>query len=574
VHKTHRMKHLQYYDTVIKLIILLLVLFFIAPGSTVQAENSRNGNSLSTQAGKEKSTELKTLETLYEVRQNLRDEIKIKTSELKASLTESEKKQITRKLNRLSEELANIENNFEQIATGLNAELNEDKPVEKFNLRDDLGSLIQPIVKEMKHATSDIRQKTRLRDEISFYSEKYLQAGAAAENLNILISQTKDKKLLKQLKALHERWSRKKTQAKSNQKAAELQLQAMVDEGQEKSFLLNSQDYLKSFFRQRGLYLSLGVLSVVLVLLFSRLFYKYLLSRVIGRASAVRNFRQRLVELVHRVFTVALAIMAPMAVFYIAEDWLLFSLGLLLLFGLAWTLKYTIPKMWSQMLLMLNVGPVREGERIVINDLPWRVKDLNVYTLLENPTADLKMRVPIEQLVGKVSRPIGKGEPWFPCKKSDWVILSDGVRGKVVGLSHEMVELVERGGARVNYQMADFLSQSPRNISQSFRLKEILGISYDLQRESTTTVLEKLDAYIREQMAKEGYLDDLMNMRVEFKEASASSLDIVVIADFKGAQAPVYNRIRRAIRRWTVDACSKYHWEIPFTQVVLHQAED
>ncbi len=570
------MRHLQGYISVINTLSSIVLILLLGSLSVVDghAENQTATQTPDTRSSAKKSMELKTLETLYEVRNNLREEIKIKTSELKASLTESEKKQITRQLNRLSDELANIENNFEQIATGLNAELNSDAPVQKFNLRDDLGSLIQPIVKEMKHATSDIRQKTRLRDEISFYAEKYLQAGAATENLDYLISQTRDKKLLKQLKALHERWLRKKTQAESNQKAAELQLQTMIDESDEKSFLLNSQDYLKSFFRQRGLYLSLGVLGVVLVLLFSRFFYKYVLLRVIGRASSVRTFKQRLVELIHRILTVVFAIMAPMAVFYIAEDWLLFSLGVLLLFGLAWTLKYTVPKMWTQMLLMLNVGPVREGERIVLNDLPWRVKDLNVYTLLENPTADLKMRVPIEKLVGKVSRPIARGEPWFPCKKADWVILSDGVRGKVVGLSHEMVELVERGGARVNYQMADFLNQSPRNISQSFRLKETLGISYELQKESTTSVLEKLDHFIREQMIKEGYMDDLMNMRVEFEAASASSLDIVIIADFKGSQAPVYNRIRRAIRRWSVDACTRYHWEIPFTQVVLHQAED
>ena len=136
-----------------------------------------------------------------------------------------------------------------------------------------------------------------------------------------------------------------------------------------------------------------------------------------------------------------------------------------------------------------------------------------------------------------------------------------------------MVELVERGGARVNYQMSDFLALSPRNISQSFRLKETIGISYNLQKESTGDVLEKLDIYLRKQITKEGYGDDLMSLRVEFAAANASSLDIVVLADFKGAQAPVYNRIRRSLQRWSVDACSKYNWEIPFTQLVLHQAE-
>ncbi len=522
----------------------------------------------------QKSNVLITLDTLHDVRNNLREEIKLKTKDLRTSITDSEKTKITLQLDRLSSDLTNIENNFEQIATGLNAELNNNKPVQKFNFKDDIGALIQPIVKEMKHVTSDIRQKARLRDEVTFYSEKFLQAGVAVENLRILTSKTKNKKLLITLKNLNKRWKRRLKQAKSNHRAAELQLHNMETESNKKSFLGNTQEYLKNFFQRRGLYLSLGALAIICVLLLSRLFYKYILAGLVGRTSATRTFKQRLVELLHRILTAMAVIMAPMAVFYIAEDWLLFSLGILLLFGLAWTLKYTVPKMWNQMLLMLNVGPVREGERIVLSGLPWRVKHLNLYTVLDNPTADLKMRVPIEKMVGKISRPIVKGEPWFPCKKSDWVILSDGVRGKVVGLSHEMVELVERGGARVNYQMADFLGQSPRNISQSFRLKETLGISYDLQAESTGSILEKLDKHVREQIIKEGYGDDLMNLRVEFAAASASSLDIVIIADFKGSQAPVYNRLRRAIQRWCVDACSKYDWEIPFAQMVLHRPDD
>lgn len=517
---------------------------------------------------------LTTLKTLFEVRKNLREDIKLKNSEIKASLTDAEKAQITLEIERLSTDLTNIENNFEQIASGLNSSLNRVEPVGKFSLKDDIGSLLEPVIKEMKHATSDIRQKTRLRDDIELYTEKRLQAGAAEENLGILVSHAKDEKLREQLSKLHDKWERKLKQATSNLRAAELQLEVMQTESEKQSLLVDAQDYLKRFFQQRGLYLFLGLMGTMLILLISRVFYKLVLRRLVGNVTSVRSFRQRLIELIYRVLTVTLAITAPMAVFYIAEDWVLFSLGVLLLFGLAWTLKYTVPKLWLQMLLMLNVGPVREGERIVMNGLPWRVKHLNVYTLLDNPTADLKMRIPIEDMVGKISRPIVKGEPWFPCMRSDWVIMSDGVRGKVVGLSHEMVELVERGGARVTYQMADFLGLSPRNLSQSFRLKETIGVSYELQKESTTSLVEKLEAYIHEQIVKEGYGDDLMNLRVEFQSAGASSLDIVVIADFKGAQAPLYNRLRRAIQRYCVDACTKYNWEIPFNQLVVHQAED
>ena len=58
---------------------------------------------------------------------------------------------------------------------------------------------------------------------------------------------------------------------------------------------------------------------------------------------------------------------------------------------------------------------------------------------------------------------------------------------------------------------------------------------------------------------------------VEFAQAAASSLDVVVIADFKGEMAPLYNRLSRSIQRWCVDACTQNNWEIPFPQLTIHR---
>ena len=65
----------------------------------------------------------------------------------------------------------------------------------------------------------------------------------------------------------------------------------------------------------------------------------------------------------------------------------------------------------------------------------------------------------------------------------------------------------------------------------------------------------------------------MLQLNVEFQSANTSSLDLVVLADFKGAQAPLYNRLRRAIQRWCVDACTENNWEIPFTQLTLHNRD-
>lgn len=78
--------------------------------------------------------------------------------------------------------------------------------------------------------------------------------------------------------------------------------------------------------------------------------------------------------------------------------------------------------------------------------------------------------------------------------------------------------------------------------------------------------------------AEQGGIDDpaaseaeTQQKTLEFAEAGASSLDLVVIADFKGSQAPIYNRLKRSIQRWCVDAASQYNWDIPFPQLTVHR---
>lgn len=276
-------------------------------------------------------------------------------------------------------------------------------------------------------------------------------------------------------------------------------------------------------------------------------------------------------DLLYRVVSVLAALFAVILVFYMFEDWVLLSLAIVFLLGLAWAVKNTVPRFVNQSRLILNIGAVREGERVVYKDVPWLVKKINFYSVLENPDLGQTLRVPIEALMDLISRPFHKHEPWFPCRKNDWVILSDGTRGGVTSLSHEMVELVLRGGAKKVYQTADFMGMNPMNLSVNFRLKIGFGISYNLQSLATNRVLEILDAYIRERLAAEDYEESLLNLRVEFAQAGSSSLDLVVIADFDGKMAPLYNRISRAIQRWCTEACTANDWEIPFPQLTVHK---
>jgi small-conductance mechanosensitive channel len=172
------------------------------------------------------------------------------------------------------------------------------------------------------------------------------------------------------------------------------------------------------------------------------------------------------------------------------------------------------------------------------------------------------------------SRPCHKDEPWFPSKEGDWVILADGTRGQVVCQSHEMVELELRGGAHQTYLTENFLGLSPTNISQKFRLKVSFGIDYKHQAESTRSIPEKLGEVVRNKFAEAGYKDDIINIRVDFKAASASSLDFEILADFSGSVAQFYGKFSRDIQKFAVEACNQYGWEIPFTQLTIHNQQN
>lgn len=525
-----------------------------------------------TEAPVKNNDALDTLTTFVILRNNMLEEIKDLNRQLKQSKSESEINDLKAQLAKLENELSNTTRNLDIVAAGADISSLNGTITEDFNFSKELFSLLKPALDEMKEMTSHVRQKSELRENIAQSEVRLQTIDEAITNIQTLLDASSDKAVQKSLKIIDEKWRKQQALMLGELQAARLQLEKL--EQSESSLSEASQSYFKSFFSKRGRYLGEALLVVLAILLLSHLSYKAMFRYIPGFRKKHRNFRMRMAELLHRVVTIMLMIMGPMIVFYVVEDWVLFSLGVLILLGISLTLRKTLPSYWHQVQLFLNIGSVREGERILMDGLPWQVDQINFFCLLVNPIADLKQRVSISDLVGKKSRPSQQDEPWFPCRKGDWVQLSSDVRGKVIGISGELVQLVERGGSQITYQMSDFLASSPRNLATNFRIKESIGLSYTLQHESTTSIPDILDKYIRQQIHNEGYDDKLLNLRVEFERANASSLDLVVIADFRGELADLYNRLRRAIQRWCVDACSENNWQIPFPQLVVHGTDN
>ncbi len=540
---------------------LLLLLAFPLGAQTENEANTAPAN----------DETLTTLSSFVELQKNLLRDITALNKQLKSAQTEAEKGSLREQLVKLKADLKTTNTNFENIAAGIDISLLREVEEKEFNFQKEIFSLIRPAIDEMKEMTSRARQKSDLKEKIAYFNSRLPVIENALGNLELLKNKQKNESLNRSLNATANGWEKQQTFMQSELQAAELQLNNIIEAEIEEA--KSSQSSLKAFFQKRGLYLAEALLAIIGVMLLSRLTYAGLVKLIPGFRKQHRSFRTRLAELLHKIATLLLTILGPMIVFYLEEDWVLFSLGILLLIGIAWTLRQTIPRYWSQIELFLNIGSVREGERLAFEGLPWLVQRINVYSTLTNPAAGISQRIPIDELVDLRSRPFQSDEPWFPCAKGDWVILGGNIRGKVTGISHELVQLVARGGDKLTYKTEDFLAQSPRNLSTNFRLKETFGIGYSHQMQSTEEIPNLLREYLQERLIEEGYEEQLLSLKVEFALANSSSLDLVIIADFSGEIADLYNRLRRAIQRWSVDACSKYHWDIPFPQLSIHRID-
>ncbi|MBM9519794.1 hypothetical protein JWG39_08180 [Desulforhopalus vacuolatus] len=554
--------------------ISLLLVFSPDTGSAVQPSVEQNISVPSATADETVDTsrtvdEEKMLLSINELRQKLQKQIQDKIREAENLQTENDKAIVWKEIAKLQESMAKADNDFEKMATGVDTSKFKAEDQTSFDWKQELFDLMKPGIMELKQLTVQARRKAELLDQQDKYQELLPIAQTANKNLQELLKATTEQALKAQIQPLLPEWESLESQITNGLDIVNMELANMND--QQQTLLESSKATLKKFFRTRGLYLTIALVACFLIVFIFRFLQTFIRRMIPGHDNEYRPFQIRVYDLVFQVATLCAGLSAFILVFYVVEDWALLSFAIIILAGLAWATKTALPRFWQQSELMLNAGPVREGERLLLYGVPWLVKNINMRTTIENPDLGLTIKVPIRDLFDKTSRTFSRYEQWFPCRRDDWVILSDGTRGGVVALSHEIVELVLRGGSHKSYQTADFLGLAPLNLSRNFRIKEYFGIGYDNQADVTERIPKQLEDFILGRIEAEGHQEELLSLRVEFNAAGASSLDLVVIADFKGSNAPIYNRLRRAIQRWCVDACTQYGWDIPFPQLTIHR---
>jgi hypothetical protein len=509
------------------------------------------------------------LKALAESIDELKQQVHGKEEELQAVKTDNQKVRLLKELTELNARIEVLLRDFEQIATGVNIETFKAKPKERFDWREQLQDVLGPIVKELQNLTAHPREIDRLRGDAAYYEKQTATAKGAVQNVQRLTAESQDPELVQKLQGVEKAWKQKEQQILSQLAVVNYQLNEKLKE--QKPFLESFQSFMKSFFKSRGRNLLFALAAFVAVVFLCRF-----LNRLIYRFSPLhqsgeRTFYTRLSDLLYYAVTFVGATGASLLVLYLSGDWVLLSVAALFLLGIFWTARQTLPKFWTEAKFLLNLGTVREDERLVYQGIPWKVQSLNFHTLLVNPC--LKgglLRLPLKELMDLRSRPYDPDEPWFPCRENEWVMLSDGTLGQVVLQSPEMVELGLPGGGRKTYPTAEFLKQNPNNLSTGFRLSTTFRLDYQHQNESTREIPERLQEAVWRELKKEGFARKILNVGVEFQEARPSSLDLAILVDVGPKAGRHYDRMKRLIPRIAVEVSSEYGWAIPFPQVTVH----
>ena len=525
------------------------------------------------QEERQKSSDtLGTLTALLTLQKNIKQQMAVLAGKQATSTSDSEKQAIQEDMAKLDKQMTDAAADFERTATGISPKVFDDKEKTQFSWKDEITVLLEPSIKELKSLTARARQRSELKEVIGGYERQLAEARNAVAHLNKLLSETGDPDVEAYLNELLPAWQNvaKRIDGKLDLARKELIKLEAKNVGPPKS----TEQLTREFFHQRTWYVMLSLLVFIAIFLVLRLLGRLLFAIIPGARKEQRPIHVRILDIFFKIFPIFAAIGGLIFVLYLTEDWFLLSLALIILLGIVWALRQTLPKMWKHVRIVLNMGSIREGERVLYNGVAWRVEALNVFCKLHNPALGVTLRIPIENMIGLISRPYHLDEPWFPCKRGDWVAIDGKPLGKVVSLSHEQVEVVESGGCATVYQTSVFLGKAPANLSRNFSIRVVLGLSYDLQAEITTTVLTTLHDFVQKKLEEHGYAEKCLNLTVDFLQAASSSLNVAIMADFKGELASACRRLERALAKWSVDCCTVHGWEMPFPQMSVHLAKE
>lgn len=493
------------------------------------------------------------------------------SAELAESTSEERGREIKARMDAERERVEQLRGSLREMLAGAENAAFDEHGAEKSTLQDQVSELLEPLIGALREPTARMRDAETTRQALDLWSERRKAATLVVGRIDALLARQPGEPLKGELEAARRIWDGRQTEAAGQVEVLRLQVEDL--ESGAPTVWESISGMFSDFWKTRGLNVVLAIGTALVGFVAVRRSYRWLRRINPLRGNGKGGVMGRASDVVALALAVLTAVIAVLLVFYLRGDWLLLTLAAVLLVGAAWAGKTALPPYIDQIRMLLNLGAVREGERVIHLGLPWRVRSLGFYTVFENPELEGgELRMPLRVVMGMISRVQDPHEPWFPSRKDDWVLLDDGTYGKIIRQTPEQVVLLKLGGSLKTYPAAAFLGMMPENLSRGFRVQSRFGIDYRHQSIATGEVLETLRKALTRTLGTEFGGEAVHSVKVEFQSAGESSLDLAVLVDCTGELASRYRFIDRRIQGICVDVCTERGWGIPFKQITLHHA--
>lgn len=467
-----------------------------------------------------------------------------------------------------------LQRSFEEIATGgVDLDYFQRGEKSRFDWRADLEEILQPLFDGLKDLTEKPRIIEKLRGERGDLRSRLQIIDNALTNIAAIEALSLKPDLADHVAGVADEWRRHREEAERDLDIVEFQLNQFLNQGD--SFFKSIGQGLNRFFTGRGLNLLLAILVFLLSWSIMGMGLRMILKQPKDEPEKERGIYFRLFTYSYRVLTVLVSLFLVVMLLYALGDWILLGLLIIILIALTLGIKSFIPKFITETKLLLNIGSIRENERVLYNGLPWRVRSINVYSRLTNPElSGGNPRLSLAELAQLHSRPLADGEPWFPSSVGDYLLFPDGSWGKVLLQTPEIVRVQHEGGSITDIAATSLFESQAQNLSRgTFGVEVIFGIDYRHQSLSPLEAAGFFRNGVQRGLRQSPFGERVRDVVVEFQQAAVSSLDYRIFVTVNSAAAADYLAIRRAIRRLCVQVCNERGWIIPFTQLTLHQGE-
>lgn len=551
---THRRLHLS--------IILLLPLLFVCVLFATPSRSQNTGDTTD-------------IENIWNLVTALSKQAQQVQKELNDAMKQPSTSSGTRHREELQNQLDQLNKNFESLATKLSTDDLIFGEEVKEDWTKELQELTSPLLQAVRELTKKPRRIEKLKKQIDLLETQQAKYEDAFTKVTSLLERaaketSKDPGTLAIASRLNE-LKNKYDPELIRLKLDDARLNLKNELSDKKSLVDIARESIKDFFKHRGRNL-LVTLATFFGLLWGLFRFR---GWVIGKHYILKlqSRTRKLLRVGFNLFTIIICTTGSLLSLYLLNDWLLLSVIIIVLVAIGWTSRQLIPKVFQEVQMSLNMGTVREHERLIWNGVPWMVKSLGLEATLVNEQLDEGViQLPLKELIGKYSRQVVENEPWFPSKTGDWVILADSTYGQVKHQTQEQVTLQLLGNSSKYYPTGQYLKLSPVNISHGFLYNITFGLNYGIQSRICDEIPKLFENGLRK------YLDnhfqekspDFLDLKVQFDNASVNSLYLAVLINVDGRCAEMYDCYKREINCALVRICNENKLNMLFNQLTVN----